>query len=54
MARGMIIFILSSVYGQEGTTTTLKLAKMNLAIRGIFANFGVKADDTFERISTRI
>jgi type I restriction enzyme M protein len=36
-----------SIYGQEGTTTTLKLAKMNLAIRGISANFGVKADDTF-------
>lgn len=36
-----------SIYGQEGTTTTLKLAKMNLAIRGISANLGVKADDTF-------
>ena len=38
-----------SIYGQEGTTTTLKLAKMNLAIRGISANFGVKADDTFAK-----
>lgn len=38
-----------SVYGQEGTTTTLKLAKMNLAIRGISANLGVKADDTFAK-----
>lgn len=38
-----------SVYGQEGTTTTLKLAKMNLAIRGISANLGVKADDTFSK-----
>jgi type I restriction enzyme M protein len=36
-----------SIYGQEGITTTLKLAKMNLAIRGISANFGVKAADTF-------
>jgi len=36
-----------SIYGQEGTTTTLKLAKMNLAIRGISANLGGKADDTF-------
>ena len=36
-----------SIYGQEGTSTTLKLAKMNLAIRGISANLGVKADDTF-------
>ena len=38
-----------SVYGQENTTTTLKLAKMNLAIRGISANFGVKADNTFSK-----
>ena len=38
-----------SVYGQEGTTTTLKLAKMNLAIRGISANLGVKADDTISK-----
>jgi len=36
-----------SIYGQEGTSTTLKLAKMNLAIRGISANLGAKADDTF-------
>ena len=36
-----------SIYGQEGTTTTMKLARMNLAIRGISANLGVKADDTF-------
>ena len=36
-----------SIYGQEGTTTTLKLAKMNLAIRGISGNLGVKAADTF-------
>jgi type I restriction enzyme M protein len=38
-----------SIYGQEGTSTTLKLAKMNLAIRGIPANFGERADDTFFR-----
>lgn len=38
-----------SVYGQEGTATTLKLAKMNLAIRGISANLGVKADNTFSK-----
>jgi len=36
-----------SIYGQESITTTLKLAKMNLAIRGISANLGVKGDDTF-------
>ena len=36
-----------SIYGQEGTTATLKLAKMNLAIRGISGNLGAKADDTF-------
>jgi len=38
-----------SIYGQEGTSTTLKLAKMNLAIRGISANLGVRADDTFSK-----
>lgn len=36
-----------SIYGQEGTTTTFKLAKMNLAIRGISADLGAKADNTF-------
>ena len=36
-----------SVYGQEYTNTTYKLAKMNLAIRGISANLGEKAADTF-------
>lgn len=36
-----------SVYGQEATTTTFKLARMNLAIRGISADLGAKADDTF-------
>jgi type I restriction enzyme M protein len=36
-----------SVYGQEYTATTYKLAKMNLAIRGISANFGEVPADTF-------
>lgn len=36
-----------SIYGQELTNTTFKLAKMNLAIRGISANLGSKASDTF-------
>jgi type I restriction enzyme M protein len=36
-----------SVYGQELTNTTYKLAKMNLAIRGISANLGEQAADTF-------
>ena len=36
-----------SVYGQENINTTYKLAKMNLAIRGISANLGEKAADTF-------
>ncbi len=36
-----------AIYGQEYTSTTYKLAKMNLAIRGISANFGEKPADTF-------
>ncbi|MCA6438036.1 MAG: N-6 DNA methylase [Bacteroidetes bacterium] len=36
-----------SIYGQEYTNTTYKLAKMNLAIRGIAANLGNVAADTF-------
>ncbi|EKB50098.1 type I restriction-modification system subunit M [Cecembia lonarensis] len=36
-----------SIYGQEYTNTTYKLAKMNLAIRGISGNMGEKAADTF-------
>jgi type I restriction enzyme M protein len=36
-----------SVYGQEYTGATYKLAKMNLAIRGIAANLGAAAKDTF-------
>ena len=35
------------VYGQEYTGATYKLAKMNLAIRGISANLGDTAADTF-------
>jgi type I restriction enzyme M protein len=38
-----------SIYGQEGTSTTLKLGKMNLAIRGISANLGEVAADTFSK-----
>ena len=36
-----------SVFGQESITTTLRLAKMNLAIRGISADLGKKAVSTF-------
>ena len=38
-----------SIYGQEYTKTTYKLAKMNLAIRGIAANLGEKSDNTFSK-----
>lgn len=38
-----------SIYGQEYTSTTYKLAKMNLAIRGIAANLGAVPADTFAR-----
>ncbi|HOF16562.1 MAG TPA: class I SAM-dependent DNA methyltransferase [Bacteroidales bacterium] len=36
-----------SIYGQEYTNTTYKLAKMNLAIRGISANLGERAANSF-------
>jgi type I restriction enzyme M protein len=36
-----------SVYGQEFTDTTWKLAKMNLALRGIEADLGDKSADSF-------
>lgn len=36
-----------SIYGQEYTATTYKLAKMNLAIRGIASNLGDVPADTF-------
>lgn len=38
-----------SIYGQEYTATTYKLAKMNLAIRGISANLGAVPENTFFR-----
>jgi type I restriction enzyme M protein len=38
-----------SVYGQESNETTWRLAKMNLAIRGIEANLGPQHADTFHR-----
>lgn len=38
-----------SIYGQEAINTTYKLAKMNLAIRGISANLGDVAENTFMR-----
>ena len=38
-----------SIYGQEQTATTYKLAKMNLAIRGITGNLGDVPADTFAR-----
>lgn len=36
-----------SIYGQEYTDTTRRLAKMNLAIRGISANLGMSSANTF-------
>ncbi len=36
-----------SIFGQESNPTTWRLAKMNLAIRGIEANLGQKWADTF-------
>ncbi|MHA7129227.1 type I restriction-modification system subunit M [Algoriphagus namhaensis] len=38
-----------SIYGQEFTAVTYKLAKMNLAIRGIAANLGEAPANTFFR-----
>jgi len=38
-----------SIYGQESNPTTWRLARMNLAIRGIEANLGVENADTFHR-----
>jgi type I restriction enzyme M protein len=38
-----------SVYGQESNPTTWKLAKMNLAIRGIDSNLGAENADSFRR-----
>ena len=38
-----------SIYGQESNHTTWRLAKMNLAIRGIDGNLGAEQADTFHR-----
>jgi len=38
-----------SIYGQESNHTTWRLAKMNLAIRGIEGNLGKEHADTFHR-----
>jgi type I restriction enzyme M protein len=38
-----------SIYGQEWNPTTWRLAKMNLAIRGIAANLGDQWADSFQR-----
>lgn len=38
-----------SIFGQESNPTTWRLAKMNLAIRGIEANLGSEHADTFHR-----
>ena len=36
-----------SIFGQESNPTTWRLAKMNLALRGIEANFGAEPADSF-------
>ncbi len=36
-----------SIFGQESNPTTWRLAEMNLAIRGIEANLGPRAEDSF-------
>ena len=38
-----------AIYGQESNSTTWRLAKMNLAIRGIEANLGAEHADSFHR-----
>jgi type I restriction enzyme M protein len=38
-----------AVYGQESNPTTWRLAKMNLAIRGIEADLGPEPGDSFLR-----
>jgi type I restriction enzyme M protein len=38
-----------AIYGQEFVATTWRLAKMNLALRGIDANLADRADDAFHR-----
>jgi type I restriction enzyme M protein len=39
-----------SIYGQESNATTRRLAVMNLALRGIEADFGTEHADTFRRV----
>src|SRR6201988_2531380 len=38
-----------AIYGQESNSTTRRLALMNLALRGIEADFGLEHADTFRR-----
>jgi type I restriction enzyme M protein len=38
-----------SIYGQESNSTTRRLAVMNMALRGIEADFGLEHADTFRR-----
>ena len=38
-----------NIFGQESNPTTWRLAKMNLAIRGIYGNLGVEHADSFHR-----
>lgn len=38
-----------AIYGQEFVATTWRLAKMNLALRGIDADLGDRSDDSFHR-----
>lgn len=38
-----------AIFGQESNSTTWRLAKMNMAIRGIEAGLGVEAADSFHR-----
>ena len=38
-----------SIFGQESNSTTWRLAKMNMAIRGIEASLGVESADSFHR-----
>jgi type I restriction enzyme M protein len=45
MARNKTVYL--SVYGQESNPTTWRLARMNLAIRGIEARLGDQWADTF-------
>ena len=39
-----------NVYGQEKEAATYRLAKMNLALRGISHNLGAESDSTFTNI----